>query len=163
MKRFLIVAVALFAATALIRGGAVGPPAAASAGNQPTPFTVYMYQHTYGWTFSARSLDGAFCDAGWVTNAPGEHGVMASPQLYTWHVDAVLTCFGDGSDSITLSAQVRHDLQADQIDGAVRETLNWNVASGTGHYTGVRGSGSGIQQGLSPAEFTAVWWGYITK
>jgi hypothetical protein len=128
---------AVRAAVAALAGTAVAALAGAGSAlaTTPTPVTIEVITASpAGGTFTTSGA--GLCPSGTTTDQEFATGFQ-SGSLINFHVLKTFTC-ADGSGTFTAI------LQAQLIFGSPTDSFTWNILSGTGAYTNLRGSGTGV-------------------
>jgi hypothetical protein len=128
MKRYLVLACATAAALA------VSGSAAASV---PTPVTITA-QTVFGTPGTFQTSGAGLCATGTTTDQTSVSGFKSGNHTI-YHVQKTFTC-DDGSGTFTALLQV--------FSSGGGDSFSWNIVSGTGAYTNLHGSGSGVGVGF---------------
>ena len=129
---------AVRAAAAALAGAAVAVLAGAGSAlaTTPTPVTIEVKTLFATGTGTFTTSGAGLCPSGTTTDqvfgTGGQSGFHAN-----FHDRKTFTC-ADGSGTFTAN------VQAHLIFGAPTDTFTWNILSGTGAYTNLRGSGHGV-------------------
>lgn len=131
IRQALLAPIAMLATTAAMVVGA-----GSALASVPTPVTIeatLIFANGYGtFTTSAPVL----CPSGTTNDLTGTTGLQ-SGRLANYHVLKTFTCT-DGSGTFTAL------VQAHLMFGSPADFFSWNIVSGTGDYTNLRGAGSGV-------------------
>jgi len=125
-------------AVAALAGGAVVALAGAvpALATTPTPVTIEVTSLVATGTGTFTTSGAGLCPSGTTTDqvfgTGGQSGFHAN-----FHDRKTFTC-ADGSGTFTAN------VQAHLIFGSSTDTFTWNILSGTGAYTKLHGSGSGV-------------------
>ena len=129
---------AVRAAVAALAGTAVAALAGAGSAlaTTPTPVTIEVKTVFATGTGTFTTSGAGLCPSGTTTDREFATGFQSGSRV-NFHVLKTFTC-ADGSGTFAA------ELQARLIFGAPADSFTWSILSGTGAYTNLRGSGSGV-------------------
>ena len=133
MRAFFAVRAAVAALASVAVAALAG--AGSALATTPTPVTIEVITSSpAGGTFTTSGA--GLCPSGTTTDQ--NRGTPPHGKFHAnFHDRKTFTC-ADGSGTFTA------DVQAHLIFGAPADTFTWNILSGTGAYTNLRGSGNGV-------------------
>jgi hypothetical protein len=125
-------------AVVTLTGAAVAAFAGAGSAlaTTPTPVTIEVKSLFATGTGTFTTSGAGLCPSGTTTDQVFATGFQ-SGSLVNFHDLKTFTC-ADGSGTFTAN------VQAQLIFGSPTDSFTWNILSGTGAYTNLRGSGTGV-------------------
>lgn len=129
-------------AVAVLAGAAIAAFAGAGSAlaTTPTPVTIEVISSFETGTGTFTTSGAGLCPSGTTSDQIFGTGFQ-SGLLANFHDLKTFTC-ADGSGTFTAN------VQAQLIFGSPTDSFTWNILSGTGAYTNLHGSGSGIGEEL---------------
>lgn len=135
MRGFFAVRAAVAALAGVAAGALAGTGSALAT--TPTPVTIEVITVFATYPPGTFTTSGAgLCPSGTTTDQEFATGGQSGFHI-NFHDLKTFTC-ADGSGTFTV------DVQAQLIFGAPADSFTWNILSGTGAYTNLRGSGNGV-------------------
>jgi hypothetical protein len=125
-------------AVAAVAGATVAALAGAGSAlaTTPTPVTIEVRTFFASGTGAFTTSGAGLCPSGTTTDQIA--GTPHHPKFHAnFHDLKTFTC-ADGSGAFTAN------VQAHLIFGSTTDSFTWNILSGTGAYTNLRGSGNGV-------------------